>query len=67
MRESQGYTIIDLTKPLDVSFVPFSKGSISGNGEIFIFPLRLVGVSGSPCRVIVRIPKQTDWTLTEGR
>lgn len=28
---------------------------ISGNGEIFVFPLRLVGVSGSPCRVIVRI------------
>jgi kynurenine formamidase len=28
---------------------------ISGNGEIFVFPLRLVGVSGSPCRVIVRV------------
>lgn len=40
---------------------------ISGNGEIFVFPLRLVGVSGSPCRVIVRIPAQKDWTLTEGR
>lgn len=27
---------------------------ITGNGEIFIAPLRLTGVSGSPCRVIVR-------------
>jgi kynurenine formamidase len=30
---------------------------ISGNGEIFVLPLRLVGVSGSPCRVIVRGPE----------
>ncbi len=29
---------------------------IPGHGEIFIGPLRLAGVSGSPCRVIVRIP-----------
>ena len=28
---------------------------ISGMGEIFVFPLRLIGVSGSPCRVIVRV------------
>lgn len=28
---------------------------ISGNGEIFAFPLRLLGASGSPCRVVVRI------------
>ncbi len=27
---------------------------IAGHGEIFVFPLRLIGVSGSPCRVIVR-------------
>ena len=27
---------------------------ITGNGEVFIAPLRLIGVSGSPCRVIVR-------------
>lgn len=27
---------------------------IPGNGEIFVLPLKLVGVSGSPCRVIVR-------------
>lgn len=27
---------------------------VTGNGEIFIAPLRLTGVSGSPCRVIVR-------------
>lgn len=31
---------------------------ISGDGEIFIFPLRLIGVSGSPCRVIVRGPEK---------
>jgi arylformamidase len=30
---------------------------VSGNGEIFTFPLRLVGVSGSPCRVMVRAPE----------
>jgi arylformamidase len=30
---------------------------ISGNGEIFVCPLRLVGVSGSPCRVLVRVPE----------
>jgi len=29
---------------------------ISGNGELFVFPLRLAGVSGSPCRVIARVP-----------
>lgn len=29
--------------------------NISGNGEIFIFPLRLIGASGSPCRVMVRM------------
>lgn len=31
---------------------------ISGNGEIFVFPLKLVGVSGSPCRVIVRVHEE---------
>ncbi|MCK7477590.1 MAG: cyclase family protein [Candidatus Moduliflexus flocculans] len=31
--------------------------TLSGHGEIFVFPLRLVGVSGSPCRVIVRVPE----------
>ncbi|MEE9911250.1 MAG: cyclase family protein [Deltaproteobacteria bacterium] len=29
---------------------------VTGKGEIFIFPLRLSGVSGSPCRVVARIP-----------
>ncbi len=29
---------------------------IAGHGEMFIFPLRLLGVSGSPCRVLVRMP-----------
>jgi arylformamidase len=28
---------------------------VPGNGEIFAFPLRLIGTSGSPCRVIVRM------------
>jgi len=31
--------------------------TISGNGEIFVFPLKLIGVSGSPCRVMARIQK----------
>lgn len=30
---------------------------ISGQGEAFVFPLKLVGVSGSPCRVMVRSRK----------
>lgn len=30
---------------------------VSGIGEIVVSPLRLVGVSGSPCRVLVRVPK----------
>jgi kynurenine formamidase len=28
---------------------------LSGFGEMFALPLRLTGVSGSPCRVVVRI------------
>ncbi len=28
-------------------------------GELFIFPLRLIGVTGSPCRVLARIAKVT--------
>jgi arylformamidase len=28
---------------------------VSAFGELFAFPLRLIGVSGSPCRVIVKI------------
>jgi len=28
----------------------------AGHGEMFIFPLRIIGVSGSPCRVLVRMP-----------
>jgi arylformamidase len=32
---------------------------VSGRGEIFAFPLRLIGVSGSPCRVIVRMEEAT--------
>lgn len=31
--------------------------NLPARGEIFVFPLRLVGVSGSPCRVIVRVPE----------
>lgn len=30
---------------------------ITGNSEMFIFPLRVVGASGSPCRVLVRMPE----------
>jgi len=30
---------------------------ISGHGEIFVGPLRLADASGSPCRVIVRVPE----------
>lgn len=29
---------------------------ITGSGELFVFPLRLIGVSGSPCRVLIRMP-----------
>ncbi|MRR16918.1 MAG: hypothetical protein EG826_10725 [Deltaproteobacteria bacterium] len=28
----------------------------AGHGEMFIFPLRVLGVSGAPCRVLVRMP-----------
>jgi kynurenine formamidase len=28
---------------------------VCGKGEIFIFPLKLVGAGGSPCRVVVRM------------
>jgi len=27
-----------------------------GHGEMFVFPLRILGASGSPCRVLVRMP-----------
>lgn len=36
---------------------PKEAYGISGNGEMFVFPLRLIGVSGSPCRVMVRGPE----------
>ena len=29
---------------------------VTAGGEIFVAPLRLIGVSGSPCRVMVRLP-----------
>lgn len=29
------------------------------DGEIFVFPLRLAGTSGSPCRIVVRVRKIT--------
>jgi len=29
---------------------------IAGHGEMFVFPLRIHGASGSPCRVLVRMP-----------
>jgi len=32
--------------------------NLPAHGEIFVFPLRLIGVSGSPCRVIVRVPEE---------
>lgn len=32
--------------------------NLPAHGEIFIFPLRLIGVSGSPCRVIVRVQEE---------
>lgn len=32
---------------------------ITGRGEIFVFPLKLIGVSGSPCRVMVRTGEMT--------
>lgn len=28
----------------------------AGEGEMFIFPLRVLGVSGAPCRVLIRMP-----------
>ena len=31
---------------------------VTAFGEMFIFPLRLAGVSGSPCRVIVRAKRE---------
>lgn len=32
-----------------------AAGMVRPGGEIFVFPLRLVGTSGSPCRVLVRM------------